>query len=194
MSTLSVTLSRAHKIATRLSQHLAELQQKAEEAALPVALRAYPNEAAVDRIHKANEACLTTVARAREVSVIIASIRAAIGQANQAGETPIGDLLAQAEAAKRQLNLLNAVLTAAKGGVPQNELDVAMWRTQDALVARAPEVRVASLSEASLAVLDAQRAEAQRELYALTDKLAELNARRIALQLPEDLANLALGA
>lgn len=186
MATLQITLSRAHKIAERLKQKIGEMHAEAVSQARTVTVTGVTGDSQVQRLVEQGERAMALTARADRFIVALAALRAQIGAQNEA--RGISAMLAELEGVNRRLAHRKVLLAHVRddGIAPQ---DLMSYKPIS------PDSR-AMMGGVSVSVLDAAKGVAlntevsalQREAFAMSDRIAEANAMRFAVELDDDIA------
>lgn len=192
MAKIEVSLTRAHKIAERLKQLATEALNEAKRFAAPVILQGVVSEAQIERLREQGRAVRLHTARAERLTLAAANVRTVIGIQNSA--RGIGELMATLDAVNRILCHKKELQGYAKSvGVQVSEL------TPNAVVADntgygSHMVTVSILESGDRQVLDTEIAALQKKAFSLSDRIAEANATRVAIELDDDLADEVTGA
>lgn len=189
----TVTLSRGHKIADRLGSAIGEIKAEAERLCEQVSLNGYA-EAQIEQLMKNSQKAMQLMEHHAIVANAQAAVRAAIGRAN--ASAGVGDELAKIEANKKVLSLLDAVLTAqrpgSRGAVHYSGIrEYKVIGSSDSIMPRSSAIAVTLLSQAEIETLEARKKDLERQNFALSDKLAELNAQKVTFHLTDEVATLA---
>jgi hypothetical protein len=191
MATVFVTLSRVHKIIERLQAMANERFRRASQltAAVPtrVALTGVQRLRLMDR----REEGLRLAAQGAELLAKVGELRELVARENTA--RGISALLAQQDATKKLIQFYEDLKNQYSPGVLQLEdLQVIDATALAQLEERGP-LSVSVLAAAQAQELEALIAQLRRRLYALSDSIAELNAQRVSLELPDDVFERVLG-
>lgn len=186
MTASLVTLSRAQKIADRLREGGLERLTKAQTALASTSVSSGQARVTAQGMVAAAARAQTDLAEGRRWLAAYASVRSAIGKANTAAG--VSDLLAQLDAHNRVV----AVYKAISANTPAHThaaADVASGTVAFPLGGAGYEhVTLRAMTDEQLAAHDAVLAELQRLGFAMSDSLAALNATRVELQIPADIA------
>lgn len=186
MTRIEVSLARTHKIAERLKTRAAELFKEAQTLGQVAHVNGTTGDSHVQRLVQQGAQAMALSARGERYVRAAASVRAAIGRENQA--RGINDLLAQLDAVNRLVAHKKELLEQAKAeGIEPAEL--AVYKPLNGSEARYGGIAVNVLGETARNALSAAVAALQREAFQLSDRIAEANAARLALDLDEDIAS-----
>jgi hypothetical protein len=186
---ITVTLSRAHKIADRLKGLVSAAAAQAREGLSVVNVNGFAGDQQVERFAERRSASIVAIARFDELNCALTGVRSAIGRANVAAG--VSDLLANQEGLKRRFALLKEF--AKEAGA--NELQPEQLKEYRPLAPKErgfavdSGVSVSPVTPAQRLEFEATTARIQKELFALSDKLADLNAYKITIAVPESVAN-----
>lgn len=186
MSTVSVTLSRAQKIADRLREGGLERLTRAQAALGVVSVSASQARVTAQGMVDSATKARADLAEGERWLGVYASVRIAIGKANAA--TGVSDLLAQIDAHNRVVGVYKSISSAAVQHAHAAE-SVASGAIAFAGAGNAYEqVTVRAMSDAQIEEHELALAELQRVGFALSDSLAAVNATRVTLEIPDDIA------
>lgn len=179
----SLTISRLHKVAERISQHINELYDGSRMLAPHV--MGSISAGALERWEKQGNSCVAAFQKAERLSRELAKLRGVIGTYNaQAG---VYQLLAQQSALSKHLQKVKAAMES----VANSELRLAD------LAANVPVgeygKNVALLSAEDEAQLHEVSRQIQRELFSISDAIAQANAAAIEVELSPEAMEVALG-
>lgn len=193
---VQVTISRAHKIADRLKERINDVQLEIRVAGClqSIARLDKPTQGQLDKLKAAGQKVMTLSTQLDGYLDALTDVRQAIGQANHA--CGINDLLTRKDAIQRKLNAKNAHL-GFKGDF--NALSVAElegYTPSDEAYRNtaAPALKVQVAPSDWLVQIETEIKALQREAIVVADAIAEANAKRIALTLPDAIANEVTGA
>lgn len=184
---VTVTLSRAHKINERINAKLVELRALIAAKGQAVAVQAYSGDEQVAMIKAGAAQALAAAPTYIALALAQASLRAAVGRAN--ASTGISDLLTTVEKNKRLVSLCDALAAIAPNA---NTLST------DALAARAVgeqikdygSVAVSGLTTAQLDAYSETKQALERENFALQDQLSDLNAHKVSFAVAEEVMDM----
>ena len=178
-----VSVSRLHKLAERLKAKIVELNVEAASALGTSTWRGPVTVSQVSRVTARAVDGVTSLRSAERLSRELARIRSIVAVQNE--RLGISAKLALQESLNRQLTALKNLLTES-GEIRVDALEVGQ-STGDYGMA------VSALSQEHLQELKAAIARIQREIFGLSDEVAEANATRVELELDEDIAALITG-
>lgn len=181
---VSVTLSRAHKIAERLKAGAAERFTVAENGMGVQTAFSSMLPSLVPAMMASVQRAQTALGEARAWQAAYAEVRKAIGRANH--EAGVSELLADQERINRELGWHQTLV--AGYGLSAPHLDVVLAPTSAAPAGVDRHLSFNVLSTEQLDALKATVARLRRESFALSDKVAEANATRVTLAIPADIA------
>ncbi len=179
-----VSISRLHKLAERLKAKVAELNAEATAALSAQAWRVV-TQATVTRAADQADAAVVSLAAAERLSRELARIRAIVATQNE--RLGINVKLGLQESLNRQLTAIKGVLSGAgAGAMLRDQLEIGQAMGDYGM-------SVVPMSAVQVQELKATSARLQREIFGLSDEVAEANATRIELELSEDVAALITG-
>jgi hypothetical protein len=192
MAQLSISLSRAHKIAERIKTRMGELFSEAAGLAAVQNVTGVSGDAQVAKLSEQGARALEVFGRAEKFSAELAALRARIGAENQ--ERGVNAMLARLEGYNRIVANLKALINQGKAaGITPAELAGYKPLTESSRFG-AIAVSVVVLKAEQLAQLEQRLAQVQREAFALSDQIAEANAARFTVELADDIAAEVTGA
>lgn len=192
MAQLSISLSRAHKIAERIKARMGELFSEAAGLAAVQNVTGVSGDAQVAKLSEQGARALEVFSRAEKFSVELAALRARIGAENQ--ERGVNAMLARLEGYNRLVANLKSLINQGKAaGIAPAEL-AGYKPLTDSTRFGAIAVSVVVLKAEQVAQLEQRLAQAQREAFALSDQIAEANAARFTVELADDIAAEVTGA
>jgi hypothetical protein len=188
--THSLTLSRWHKVAERLSRDYTETVFKAKQALTQTRVAAYVGEDQEQALRDEAEDWTARLERAFRLQDGIAEIRRVLGDANSgAGVT---GLLAEFDKLNRRQKVLTEIVEGQGAdmigigelkNIPQDYVS-----DGDGYDARRPRLRVRLLDRAGVQALQRELEAVRGRAYALADEIAERNKAMVALELTEEVA------
>lgn len=187
MTSVLVTLSRAQKIADRLREGGLERLNRAQSALGVVSVSASQARVTAQGMVEATVRARTDLAEGQRWLDVYAKVRIAIGKAN--AKTGVSDLLAQIDAHNRVVGVYKSI--SASTGQQHAHAAASVASGSIAFTssnAAYEQVTVRALSDAQLEDHERALLELQRVGFALSDQLAALNATRMELELPDDIA------
>lgn len=189
MTQLTASLSRAHKYAERLKTRINELGAEASSLLGNQTVAGVGGEAQIAKLEGLAPLGIAALDQAQHYSHAFAKLRAAIGIENH--NRGISEMLAELEGLNRTMGVLKVILASAssKAIAPQ---DLAHYKPLNTNAIHA-SISVAVLTPEHVQVLTARHAKAQREAFALSDRIAEANAKSFTFELPDDIAAVVTG-
>lgn len=189
----TLSLSRWHKIAERLSREYTETVNAAKEAFNTTTVPAYLGESQAMQLRERGRVMETRLEWAFQIQDAIAAIRKALGDANaQAGVTRE---LADHDRLSRRHRLLSTILegqTADLVDIDQLEHVPENFGMETDRYDRRPSgIRVRIMSQEWHARLLREADEVRTGVYALADRISEMNRASLSLSLPADVARAA---
>ena len=190
MKSYTLTFSRWHKVAERLSREYTETVYKAKEVLTQTRVSAYVGEGQEQVLRDEATTWTGRLARAFRLQDGIAEIRRMLGERNvQAGVT---GLLADFD----KLNRRQKVLTEIIEGQSADMIGVAELRNipQDYVAdgdnydRRRPQLRVRLLEREDFRRLQAELDAVRARAYALSDEIADRNKATVTLELSDEVA------
>jgi len=180
---LSVTLSRAHKIADRIKAGMTERTTKAKSGTVGRNVVSSQVAYQAPLMVQAGKKALADLEDAQRWAAALVAVRQSISEANA---PRVSSRLALLDSANRMLAVHQEILDnqsdTARPAATAAETPVPAFASHD------PYVELRPLSEEDLIGLRAKVAELQRKVFTLSDELAEANAVRVSLELPSDIA------
>ena len=183
----SCTLNRAHKLAERVRQMMADEAGKARIAFSPVSIQAYTGPHQIRAITEQGVRGEAALARHAALNATLQSLRTAIGRANV--EAGIHDLLAEQDSLNRRLQVLRTLLDC-RPMMAIDPMEVAYYQPLTKADGTRPvlTVSVASLSAETLASVQDEVGAIEKTLYVLADRIAERNLTKITVSIDAQLA------
>lgn len=188
--TYTLTLSRWHKVAERLSREYTETVYKAKQVLTQTRVSAYVGEGQEQALREQASDWTIRLARAFRLQDGIAEIRRVLGDQNtSAGVT---SLLADFDKLNRRQKVLTEILEGQAAemigieelkNIPQDYV-----ADGDNYDRRRPQLRVRMLERSEVLTLQKEYEEVRARAYALADEIAERNKVTVALELPEEVA------
>ena len=189
MKNYTLSLSRWHKVAERLSRAYLGLTQSARNIFTNTQVSGFLGEAQITRLRVVSERGLAELERAFVIQDAISTIRRMIGEAN--ARVGVAPLLASYDALVRRQKLLEGILGAQSCEMISFE-EVAYLPNQivgeDRYDRQRNLVSVRTLEPEAQALLEAKSAELLGQIYALADQISDLNRERVSIDLPEEVA------
>lgn len=182
---IKVTLSRLHKVIDRLKEAIAEQTAKVNA----VAAATITTSSALVSLERLRLSGVAAVEASAEVELLLAlqaNLRQLVSATNE--KTGISDVMAKQDALTRLLAVKKSLLQV-ESKVSLDEA-AAQLQAYQASTSReySSSIPVNVLSVEALAAVKEDVRRIQKELYALSDKLAALNATQVPLELPQHLA------
>jgi hypothetical protein len=186
-STVTVTLSRAHKINERINAKLNELRTSAAAKGLAVNVQVHSGPEQVELIRAGAAQALAIAPVYVALVAAQAALRTAVASVNVA--TGITDVLTAVEKNKRLVTLCDTFITLAP---------TANTLSPEALAARPlgeqvkdyGSVAVSGFTAAHLEPYVKAKEQLERDNFALQDKLSDLNAHKVSFEVSEDVLEL----
>lgn len=186
---ITMTLSRAHKVAERLRTKVTEAAQAAGAGLGIIRVDGVGGDAQLASLAESRQKALEALGTHATYNQALQDVRAAVGRAN--ATTGVSDLLAEQEAIARRIKLLRDILGASSAIAIQPE-ELATYRpltqARDVYSRGETGVPVTLLPTEVRAGLEADLNALQKQQYAVSDRVADANAARIELDLPDELA------
>lgn len=181
MTQLTVSLSRAHKIAERIKTRMNELTAEATNQMGTQSVAGVGGEAQIAKLQGMAVMGMASLDEAMVYSNAYAKLRAAIGEQNHV--RGINAMLADLEALNRTMGTLKSVLSgiSAKAIAPTELAEYKPLSTSGINAS----IAVTVLSPVQVKQLAERQASAQREAFALSDRIAEANAKSFVVELPD---------
>jgi hypothetical protein len=189
MTQLTISLSRAHKIAERIKTRMNELAAEATALMGNQSVSGVGGEAQITKLQGMATKGMAALDQALVYSEAFAKLRSAIGAQNQS--RGINEMLAELESLNRTMGTLKTVLssTSAKAIAPSELAEYKPLNTSNMHAS----IAVAVLAPEQVNYLTDRHAKAQREAFALSDRIAEANAKSFTVDLPDDIAAVVTG-
>ncbi len=187
MTKLTVSLTRAHKIADRIGAEMntAKTQTTTTNAQARMSTAPTKEQAAV--LRDAAAAALAAANRFVALARAQQGIREVIAQANVAAG--VSAILAKIEANKKVIAMYAAMASAYEVSADQVHVDALedyVW--SQSTNAYSPGVQVTAMTRNAVADINAAKQELERENMSLNDQLPDLNARSVSIEIADDLA------
>ncbi len=187
MTRIEISLSRAHKIAERLKTQAADLSKEALAQAQVTHIAGITGDAHIQRLSAQGDKAMALSAKSERYLRVMADVRTVIARENEA--RGINALLARLDVVNRLVTQKKELLEQAKSdGIEPSEL--ASYKPLMGSEARSYSAGVAVnvLGQTRREVLEAALSQLQREAVQVSDRIAEANAARLALELDDDIA------
>ncbi|WP_087863544.1 hypothetical protein [Comamonas thiooxydans] len=186
----TVTLSRAHKIAERLTSLISEAKTVSDSSfGLANISLGVARPLQVKALQAKSQAGLAALKRGKDLCEALATVRSAIAAGNvKAG---VQDLLTRQDCVRRKLAMTRDAITAAsRDGLPVEELMDLPIQTGDVI----PSYLVSPLSPSELSNLKADLKALELEFNSLSDQISDANTARIEFSLPDEISDEVIGA
>lgn len=192
MKNYTLSISRWHKVAERLSRTYTELTQGVRKTYTNTLISGYLGESQIVRIRELGEREAINLLRAFTLQDALILIRQAIGEVN--AKTGVTHELAEYDALMRRHKLLESILTAQSTdmiGLDEILMLPKQVAQEDRYDRSSANVKVKVLSSQTESDLRRQAEALLVKAYALSDKISDLNREKLSLDLPEDIAQAA---
>ncbi|MFZ4534956.1 hypothetical protein [Propionivibrio sp.] len=192
MKSHTLSLSRWHKVAERLSRSYTEITQAARNTFINTQVNGFLGEAQVARLRDEAALQMIRLHRAFTLQDALANIRQAVGEAN--AKTGVSKELANYDALSRRHKYLESILAAQSSEMvnfdemPQLPKQLV---SEDRYDRSKGSVRVRMLDNEMVNSLRVEADELRIKVYALADRISDLNRERLSLDLSEDIAQAA---
>ena len=189
MTSYTLSLSRWHKVAERLSRTYSELTQSVRTTYNNTLVSGYLGDHQVARIRELGELEASNLCRAFTIQDALIQIRQSIGDIN--AKIGVNRELAEYDALMRRHKLLESILAAQSTDMVSLD-EIARLPSQIVQEERYDRSRV--MIKVKVLATDSEfmlRQEADRlraRAYASADRISDLNRERLTLELPEDIA------
>lgn len=187
--TYTLSLSRWHKVAERLSRIYTETINSVSQTYNDTQISGYLGESQVARL-KADAALeAMRLQRAFQLQDVLIHIRQAVGEANS--KTGVANALAEYDALMRRCKVLERILLAQDSCmVGWDELAnlPAHIVSEDRYDRSRATIRVRMLDQSAEDSLREMAEVLRARIYELTDRISDLNRERMALELPAEIA------
>jgi hypothetical protein len=190
MASYTLSLSRWHKVAERLSRTYTELTQGVRNTYNNTQISGYLGESQIVRMRDQGQCEANNLLRAFKLQDALIQIRQAIGEIN--AKTGVNRELAEYDALMRRHKFLESILTAQTSDmVGLDELPMIPNRigSEDRFDRMRAGVKVKVMDSETEADLRIQTKALLVKAYALSDRISDLNREKLTLDLPEDIAS-----
>lgn len=192
MNSYTLSLSRWHKVAERLAKTYTELTIDAKIMLTQTQVTGYYGDAQVARLREESKQARENIKNAFAIQDCLVNLRKAIGDAN--ARTGVAAELAEYDALCRRHKLVETLLK-----VPTVEMvelnDLSQLPKQIVVEGRYDSnrgaVRVCMMDSEAFAELMDEEAKLSSKVYALADKISDMNRERLTVELPEGIARIA---
>lgn len=183
---VKITLSRAHKVTERIKALLAELSSTAVYGLANASVPRYTGEDQVELLSARSAKGIQAVGKYFKYNQVLTDLRLAISKANT--DFGVSELLGQQEMLSRNCGLLKQLLTDVdvNAVAPSQLKDVRIPANPDRY--RDPDIIVTLLTAADRAKLEADMVTLKKEMFVVSDKIADANANKITIELDEAIA------
>jgi hypothetical protein len=187
-----LSVARWHKVAERLSRNYVEITQGIRNTFTNTHINGFLGDSQIARLknNADNEFEKLHLAFALQDTLII--IRQAIGEVN--ANNGVTNLLAEHDALTRRLKLLESILTAQGTEMVGFEELPALPKqvvSEDRFDRSLGSVKVKMLDSAKEAHILKEVESLRAKVYVLADRISDLNCQRLALEIPEHVAQTA---
>lgn len=191
--TLSLSLSRWHKVAERLAREYTETVYGAKQALTQTRVSACLGESQEKALRSESEEWQKRLAWVFRVQDTLAEIRCALGNANS--QNGVSAKLAEFDKLNRRQKVLTELIEGQ--GADMIAIDELKNIPQDYVAdgdrydSKRPQLRVRMLDREAVAQLKQQLEGVRSRAYALSDEIADLNRATLSIAISEDVASLA---
>ena len=196
-TSVNVTLSRAHKIGERIGALMAKTRATIDIKASAVPTSQAPSAALIERLKQEMKNIVENIVLFESLANTQAALRTKIAESNarEVSSGAISKTLADVEALKKRIDLLELLEqhAPALNTKTVHELQALVDNPQpvvfdnDSARPRGNNVLVSPLETAVVAKWSTKKSVLEQNLFSLMDKLADLNAQRITIDIPNDL-------
>lgn len=190
MNSYTLSLSRWYKVAERLARTYTELTTSVRNTFNNTQVTGYMGNAQVTRLKEQRDQQQGNLSKAFELQDTLIRIRQALGEANT--RTGVGKELAEYDALSRRHKLLESMLSAQSSDMVTLE---EMPELPDQLAfedryhnSTKGAVRVRLLDSEAQQALRTEAEKLLARVYALADRISDLNKERLTLEMPEEIA------
>lgn len=192
MKTYTLSLSRWHKVAERLARSFTELTVAAKNAFNNTQINGYLGDAQIARLRDLASQHVGKLRHAFELQDALARIRQIVGEANT--KTGVSKELAEYDALTRRHKLLETILAGQTTEMVNFEEMPQLPKQivgEDRYDRSKGTIRVRMLDTKAFDALRAECDEVLSKVYALADRINDLNRERLSLELPDGIARAA---
>lgn len=192
MTSYTLSLSRWHKVAERLSRTYTELTQSVRNTYSNTQVSGYLGDTQVARIRELGQAEVQNLQRAFSIHDALIQIRQSIGDIN--AKTGVSRELAEYDALMRRHKLLETILnaqTADMVGLDEIARLPSQIVQEDRYDRSRTMIKVKVLAAETESELRQEAEILRARAYALSDRISDLNRERLTLELPEAIATAA---
>jgi len=188
--TYTLSLSRWHKVAERLTREYTETVHKAKQVLTQTRVSAYLGESQEQTLRDAASNWTERMAHAFRLQDSIADIRRTLGDRNV--QSGVSGLLAEFDKLNRRQRILTEIIdgqTADMIGIGELKTIRSDYLADgDGYDSRRPQLQVRMLDRADVQRLQQELDSVRARVYALADEIAERNKTTVPLELTEDAA------
>lgn len=188
MAKITMTLSRAHKVAERLKAKMSEAAAEADAGFGTVRVEGVAGESQIQALASGRQKALKALAAHEQLNGALFALRSAIGRAN--ASAGVSDGLAEQEMISRRLKLLRGIVagSSARAIAPEDLADYRPLTTvKEVYGHRETGVEVTLLTLQAREELEAEIERLQKRAYKISDKVADANAAKVEIDLPDEL-------
>lgn len=192
MKTYTLSLARWHKVAERLARNYAELTRSALTTFTNTTINGFLGDTQIARLKEQTTQQLDGLRHAFTLQDALASIRQALGEANAAAG--ISRQLAEFDALSRRQKCLETILAGQSSDmVSFDEMSQLPNQivSEDRYERQKGSVRVRMLDAEMVKTLQAEAEALRAKVYALADRINDMNRERVTLELSEEIATAA---
>lgn len=186
----TLSLSRWHKVAERLSREYTETVYKAKQSLTQTRVSAYVGEGQAESLRQESAEWLTRLSRSFHLQDSIAEIRRVLGDQN--AQTGVTAQLAEFDKLNRRQKVLSEIIEGqASDMIGIDELKnipgdyVADGDNYDR---RRPQLRIRMLERPDMTRLQKELSTVKARAYALADEIADRNKATVSLELDDEVA------
>lgn len=192
MTSHTLSISRWHKVAERLSRTYTELTQAVRNTYINTQVGGYLGESQVTRLRELGQFEALNLQKAFLIQDALIQIRQTIGEIN--ATTGVARELAEYDALMRRQKLLETILNAQSADMVSLD-EIAKLPNQivseDRYDRTRSLIKVKVLTGETESNLRTEVETLRAKAYALADRISDLNRERLTLELPEDIARAA---
>ncbi|MDD2743323.1 MAG: hypothetical protein PHV02_13705 [Rhodocyclaceae bacterium] len=186
MKAYTLSLSRWHKVAERLSRTYTELTQNSRQTLINTQVSGYLGETQIARLVEQREKAMANIEHAFAIQDSIVAIRRILGEAN--ARIGVARELAEQDALTRRQKFLESIVVAQGSEMVRLEELSSLPKqivSEDRYDRSRGQVRVGLLDETQLAGIKKQADGLLSRVYTLADRVSDLNRERLSIELPE---------
>ena len=194
MAKVEISASRLHKVAERLKVIANEALSTSQRLSQNVILTGVGGESQVERLKGQAEEARVAGSKGERYLRECSRVRVLIGKHNE--EHGVNALMAQLDVVNKLIVHKKFLLEQAKqvGAIaPEELLDYKVVVNSESRYGGSSGVSVNVLGASGVSALEEELSALQREAFVLSDKMAELNAKRISVELDDGVAKEVLG-